>query len=431
MLSLKRSDPLPLVVVVELESLSHLLPDRLLVLDAISSEMHRVKDLRIIACNPEITKLSFFHREAPLLVSLSLCDLSSGSLPIHPFQLRKAQLTKLELYDTIIAWNSPMLDGLTSLSISCVPIEYTASLPQILAVLRRSPSLQYLHLQEVFETTEFSLPSDIVDMAHLHTISLIYLSLAQPFHRHILLNYIRAPILRRVTVSHNLDLTLRVAHSDIFPRSIRPSVLPNVSGLRFTLPWDETIEMAIYAAESAALAPLDLFAISYTQIVPKSAEGPGVIGNGDPTPSNMLLSTIRTWSLSTSLRAVKVVVRNRIQMNFCLWDILKEMSALESLTFCGDEDGRKMGRNFDSDSDFAEICDCALVARRRLLELRFEKLNFDPRIWSFTITRLAGVLCKRENSTLKKIVFRSCFGLDINGVKNLRSYVSQIELQER
>ncbi len=89
-LSLKRSAPVPLVVVVQLESLSPLLPNRVLALDAISDEMHRVRDLQIIACNPDITRHNIFHRKAPLLVSLSLCDLSSGSLPLRPFQTIEA-----------------------------------------------------------------------------------------------------------------------------------------------------------------------------------------------------------------------------------------------------------------------------------------------------------------------------------------------------
>lgn len=143
---------------------------------------------------------------------------------------------KLELHDTIISWNSPLLYGLTSLSISCVPIEYAASLRQILAILRQSPSLQDLLLHEVFGIEELLPPEDVVVLDHLQTIDLGYSSLAQPYHLHILLNNIRAPLLRRVAVSHDVDSTVNVDHLDVFPRHIHPPTLPKPSGLRLVMP---------------------------------------------------------------------------------------------------------------------------------------------------------------------------------------------------
>ncbi len=163
-------------------------------------------------------------------------------------------MTRVELYDTVVAWDSPLLHGLTSLSISCVP---SITRPVYFKFWRSFVAARLFKtciFKRVFRNEDPSLPSDVVDMAHLHAISLIYLSSARPLHRHILLKFIRAPLLRRVTLSHEVDpMMTRSEHSAIFP--IRPPAFPGASGLRLAVPRDGTLEMAIYRLESVASAP--------------------------------------------------------------------------------------------------------------------------------------------------------------------------------
>lgn len=193
--------------------------------------------------------------------------------------------------------------------------------------------------------------------------------------------------------------------------------------------------MSIYMADKIASGSLDLFNMLYTQTTERPTQGPHIFNDGGSRLSNMLLSTIRTWKLTT-LKFIEVVIRKefpRYDTTFRLSNIIKEMPSLESLVVCGDGSQISRGTWDDVHSAslfFADICCPELLAHQHLVELRFENFGCDPRIWTSAINRLAHALhnCNSRSFSLRKIMFHSCLGMDIIQVEYLRRLVPILQV---
>jgi hypothetical protein len=166
-LMLERSKKAPLVVTCNASALP---PD---CLEKVLSQLPRIKDLRLELYTRDANRvLGYLSAQPAPLLQIFKLSLAGGSRHISDaiFQGHVPQLRDIQLRCCSFSWTSRLFSGLRTLDLEGIA---PATLPELLAALRRMPDLEQLKLERLFIISEGNkVPFDRVPLAWLKRIVL-------------------------------------------------------------------------------------------------------------------------------------------------------------------------------------------------------------------------------------------------------------------
>lgn len=145
--------------------------------------IHHLPRVKHLTCHFEdegpFTLFLSLKRPAPRLTTLCMSSTARFyiSLPSTLFQSLTPALRSLTLESVYTAWDSPLLQGLSYLTIKNIPAHRRPTTTQLLAILSRCPQLESLHLDGAGPVDSHPQPDDIiVTLPHLRQFLLVITS---------------------------------------------------------------------------------------------------------------------------------------------------------------------------------------------------------------------------------------------------------------